>query len=145
MNVGPFKNPQDIFVAHDGKVYIADTENNRIIILDDTMKVDRIIETFDNNGTLDSFQTPSGLFVTNKNELYIADTGNFRIVALTQNGNLMKIIQNPTSEVLDADFIFAPLKIAVDYADRVYAVSKTWSRVSWLSTQIRTLQVLSEQ
>ena len=124
MNVGPFKNPQDIFVAHDGKVYIADTENNRIIILDDTMKVDRIIETFDNNGTLDSFQTPSGLFVTNKNELYIADTGNFRIVALTQNGNLMKIIQNPTSEVLDADFIFAPLKIAVDYADRVYAVSK---------------------
>lgn len=124
LNVGPFKNPQDIFVAHDGKVYIADTENNRIIILDDTMKVDRIIETFDNNGTLDSFQTPSGLFVTNKNELYIADTGNFRIVALTQNGNLMKIIQNPTSEVLDADFIFAPLKIAVDYADRVYAVSK---------------------
>jgi tetratricopeptide (TPR) repeat protein len=124
LGAGKLGNPQDLFVADDGRVYIADTENNRIVVLDSAMKLEKIIDSFDNNGVQDTFKGPFGVFVTGKNELYVADTGNFRIVALNADGSLLKIIRDPKSEVLDADFVFAPLKVAVDYADRVYSVSR---------------------
>ncbi|MHB8130268.1 MAG: gluconolactonase [Mobilitalea sp.] len=117
-------NPLDLFVAEDGRVYIADTGNNRIVVLDTDMKLEKIIDTFDNAGTADTFNVPSGICVTSKNELYIADTDNLRVVALKEDGTLLKIISNPTSEVLGAGFIFAPLKVTVDYANRVYIVAK---------------------
>lgn len=124
LGVGAFKSPQDLYVAEDGRVYIADTGNNRIVVLDASLKVERIISEFTNQGSVDTFSAPTGVFVTNRNEIYIADTGSFRVVALTEEGLLHRIIENPTSEVLDDDFVFAPLKVAVDYADRVYVVSK---------------------
>lgn len=124
IGTGILVNPQDIFVAEDGRVYIADTGNNRIIILDASMKLERIIDSFDNQGTADTFNVPSGLCVTKDNELYIADTDNLRVVALNEDGSLNKIISNPTSEVLGADFVFAPLKVTVDYANRVYVIAK---------------------
>jgi tetratricopeptide (TPR) repeat protein len=121
---GNFTNPQDMFVAADGKVYIADTGNNRIVILNSDMVLDKIIDSFDNSGAQDTFRAPYGVFVTEDNELYIADTDNRRVVALKADGSLLKIIQNPTSEVLEEGFVFSPLKVAVDYADRVYVIAK---------------------
>jgi DNA-binding beta-propeller fold protein YncE len=124
LGVGAMSEPLDLYVAEDGKVYIADTGNNRIIILDSDMKNPRLLEGFDNNGTADSFNKPSGVYVTPRNELYIADTANKRIVALREDGKLLKIISNPKSEVLADDFDFSPLKVTVDYADRVYVIAK---------------------
>ena len=124
IGVGFLSNPQDIFVAEDGRLYIADTGNNRIIILDSQLKLERVIDSFDHGGTLDTFNGPSGLYVTQKNEIYIADTNHYRVVALKEDGSLLKIISNPTSEVLEEDFVFAPLKVGVDYADRVYVIAK---------------------
>lgn len=121
---GNFVNPQDLFVAADNRVYVADTGNNRIIVLNEDMTLNKIITSFDNQGTEDFFKSPYGVYVTDRNELYIADSENLRVVALNEDGSLLKIIQNPTSEVLDEDFTFTPLKVAVDYADRVYVIAK---------------------
>lgn len=124
LGIDRLNTPQDIFVADDEKVYIADTGNNRIIVLDSDMKLLTVINGFQKEGKEETFNTPTGLFVTDKNELYIADTGNFRVVALNEDGSLLKVIQKPASEVLGKDFIFAPLKVTVDYANRVYVVAK---------------------
>jgi len=117
-------NPQDLFVADDGRVYIVDTGNNRIIVLTADMKLEKIIDNFLLDGVASTFNLPSGICVTAANEIYIADTDNLRVVALKEDGSLLKIIANPTSEVLGADFVFAPIKVTVDYADRVYVVAK---------------------
>jgi len=124
IDIGILNSPQDIFVGEDERVYIADTGNNRIVVLDKNMKLERIIDSFDNEGSLDTFKAPSGIYVTERNELYIADTDNLRVIALNEDGSLLKIISNPKSEVLANDFIFAPLKITVDYADRAYIIAK---------------------
>lgn len=125
LNIGAFLNPQDICVSGDGKVYIADTGNNRIVVLNSNMnEVIRVVDGFMNNGTMESFNAPSGVYITSKNHLYIADTNNFRVVVLDDENELVKIISNPTSEVLEEGFIFNPLKVSVDYADRVYVVAK---------------------
>lgn len=119
-----FVNPQDMFVAEDGRVYIADTGNNRIVVLTADMQLEKIIDSFSYQGGTSTFNVPSGICVTSNNDIYIADTDNLRVVALREDGSLLKIIENPTSEVLGSDFVFSPLKVTVDYANRVYVIAK---------------------
>ena len=126
LGVGGFLSPQDICVSPEGNVYIADTGNNRIVETDSSMKnVIRVIDSFDNNGTTDTFKSPYGVCVSENGQLYIADSENKRIVVLEDSDlSLVKIIANPTSDVLEDNFIFTPLKVTVDYADRVYCIAK---------------------
>ncbi len=125
LGIGAFLNPQDICVSEDYKVYVADTGNNRVVILNESMnEVVKVIDGFENNGVTDTFSAPSGLYITPTNELYIADTNNKRVVVLDELGKLIYIITNPTSEVLDEGFVFNPLKVSVDYANRVYVVAR---------------------
>lgn len=123
--IGSFSNPQDLCKSPTGDIYIADTGNNRIVVLDSQMtQVQRIITTFDNNGVEDTFNQPYGVAVSESNQLYVADSQNKRIVVLNEDGTLARIVDNPTSEVLSDDFVFVPLKVAVDYADRIYCIAQ---------------------
>jgi DNA-binding beta-propeller fold protein YncE len=123
--LGVLSNPQDICKTPSGNVVIADTGNNRIIILNkDMTEVIEVIKDFNNDNELDTFLSPSGVCVSKKNELYIADTLNNRIVVLNQDYNLVKIIKDPSSDVLEDGYVFAPLKVSIDYADRIYCIAQ---------------------
>jgi len=124
LGVGAFSNPQGFVIGPDGLVYIADTGNHRIVVLNrDLSAAVSIIDTIHINGQADSFNTPTGIAVSDDNLLYIADTENMRIVVLDQ-GKVINVIRDPQSEMLDPGFIFKPLKLGVDYAGRVYAVAR---------------------
>ncbi len=124
-DLGAFNNPQDLCKSTKGDIYIADTNNNRIVVMNEKMtEVLNVIQTFDNNGTEDTFKQPTGVAVSLSNQLYIADSMNRRIVVLNEDGTLAKIIENPQSEVLEDNFVFTPLKVSVDYADRVYCIAQ---------------------
>ena len=41
-----------------------------------------------------------------------------------ENGNLIQIIENPQSDILGENYVFSPLKVAVDYADRIYVIAQ---------------------
>lgn len=120
-----FAEPQDLCVSPDGLVYVADTKNNRIVVLDEKLsETVRVIETFNRDGVEDNFDAPTGVCVSEHMELYIADSNHKRIVVLTPEGEFVKIVENPQSEILEDDFDFIPLKVTVDYADRVYVIAK---------------------
>ena len=123
-----FSNPQDIYVAEDSLVYLCDTGNNQIVILNHELnEVIEIISHFTNeNGEEETFNGPYGVCVTNQNYIYIADSGNYRIVILdlANNNELVSIVEEPKSELLADDFIFIPLKVSVDYANRLYVIVK---------------------
>ncbi|MCM1262064.1 MAG: gluconolactonase [Butyrivibrio sp.] len=124
-SLGKFVVPQDLCQADDGNIYIADTGNNRIVVLDNDMKeVVNVITTFDNEGTEDTFKQPYGVCVSESGQIYIADSQNNRVVVLNKDGSLAKIVANPQSESLEDGYIFVPLKIAVDYADRIYVIAQ---------------------
>lgn len=125
LNVGAFSNPQDICIAPDGDLYIADTGNNRIVVVDQAKReVKKIITSFQNDGNEDTFNAPNGVCVSENEQLYIADKENQRIVVLELDGTLVKIVSNPQSDVLEDGFVFKPLKITVDYADRIYCIAQ---------------------
>ena len=127
IGAGTFSGPQDMCVGPDGLVYIADTGNNRIVVLDAGMTgAVNIIDSFDNNGARDTFNAPYGVTVTDGGLLYVADSQNGRVVVL-DGGRAVKVICDPESDMLESDghgsFIFQPLKVAVDYAGRVYVIA----------------------
>lgn len=124
LECGKFVAPKDLFIANDGIVYVADTGNNRIVAINPDMTVDRVISSFDNEGTEDTFLGPCGVYCSPENELYIADTENKRVVILDAEGKLLDIIQDLESDAFKENFEFFPLKVSVDYAGRVYVVAK---------------------
>jgi len=122
--IGKLNNPQDMCQAPNGDIYICDTGNNRIVVLDNKMQnVLRIIANFDNDGKADKFNQPYGVCVSENNKLYVADSQNRRIVVMETDGSYIKKIDNPQSESLDDGYVFTPLKVTVDYADRVYVIA----------------------
>ncbi|MDR2044010.1 MAG: gluconolactonase [Clostridium sp.] len=123
--VGKLATPQDVSKSPGGEVYLADTGNHRIVVLDSGLgEVTDVISSFDNHGTEDTFRQPYGVCVSEKNRIYIADSQNHRIVILNQDGSLAQIVENPQSESLEAGYVFVPLKVAVDYADRIYVIAQ---------------------
>lgn len=125
LGVGAFNNPQDFYITEDGYIYIADTGNNRVVVVTTDWKLVKVIDSFMNEGKEDGFNAPYGIYVTEDHRVYVADSANNRVVALNDDGTLYQIVSNPTSEVLADDFVFTPLKVTVDYANRVYVIAKS--------------------
>ena len=43
---------------------------------------------------------------------------------MEKDGTLVRIVDNPQSQSLDAGYVFVPLKVTVDYADRIYCIAQ---------------------
>lgn len=122
--------PQDLFIDKDDIMYLADTDNKRIIIMDTNFNH---ITTF-GVGILDQ---PLGIFVRD-DKIYVADYGveedreSGRIVVFTFNQATYKVdevnykvFKTPQSPLLQVDnFVYRPQKIAVDQNHTMYVVSK---------------------
>lgn len=117
---GAFKEPNDLYVTADHEIYVLDSGNNRVVVLDEQLRLLRIIDTF---GSSEGFNKPMGLFVTEGKHLYVADTGNRRVVHLDERDQLVKVIDAPQSELLQSSFVFQPARVVVDKANRIYVMA----------------------
>ncbi len=127
----PIENPGDMVTDEEGNVYIADTGNDRIVVLDQYYKLKFTIQSFSNDQQVpDSLAAPQGVFVSEPNEKYgkliwVCDTGSNRIVVFDEFGEFMKIIEEPESSLFDEDSVYKPVAMAVDAYNRLYVVSST--------------------
>ena len=127
----PIENPGDMVTDEAHNVYIADTGNNRIVVLDRYYKVNFTIDEFSNDqGVPDRLTAPQGVFVSEPNEKYgkliwVCDTGSNRIVVFDEFGNFQRIVEEPESSLFDQDSVYKPVAIAVDSYNRLYVVSST--------------------
>lgn len=120
-NIGGFNSPQDLY-AYNGRLYIADTKNNRIVIMGLSGGNTEIIADFKNNGREDRLSEPTGICVT-ADGIYIADTGNARVIKLNENKECTLVIETPNEDSFGEDFNFSPTKVAVDDHERIFVIS----------------------
>lgn len=130
-------NPTDIETDDDGNVYIADPANSRIVVLDEYYNFKFAISTFKNDlgGGSDSLYKCQGVFVwegleadekgdfSPKKYIYVADTGKRRIVVFDGDGNYVRIVGEPTSDIFDENQQYVPIALAVASTGRIYVVS----------------------
>jgi hypothetical protein len=128
-SIGHFNRPQDLVVFKD-RVYIADTYNNRIVVMqahgDGTHEVVDVVSHAYKDGVPTAFNRPYGVFVSDwpatRGHIWVADTSNQRILHMDSDWNVVTEILQPTDlTLLDEDFVFLPQKIAVDFSGRVFA------------------------
>ena len=117
--------PEDCFVAQDGKTYICDTGNNRIVVLNEDFSLFKTVEGFTvAGGEPQFFKNPKGIFVTRDGDIYLCDTGNARILIADSNFEQKKSpLLKPKSKLISDKTQFVPNKVAVDTAGNVYVVA----------------------
>ncbi len=126
----PLHGAGDLFVGPDEKVYIADSANNRILVLSKYYKLEYEIKTFVNDhGVPDTFANPAGVFVT-EDYIYVCDTDNNRIVLFhagieNTDESFIKIIERPESNLFEEGSIYKPVACAVDQYGRIFVISST--------------------
>ena len=118
-------NPGDMVTDELDNVYIADTGNNRILVLDRYYRHKFTIDTFINTqGNNDSLAGPQGIFVTEE-AIWVCDTDKNRIVRFDREGNFELILDAPESQLFENDDVYKPVAMAIDQYGRIYVVSST--------------------
>ncbi|QNK59516.1 YIP1 family protein [Paenibacillus sp. PAMC21692] len=122
---GAFKKPQDLFIDKNNRLYIADTGNNRIVMMD---VQGNILRTYGTDESLTKetgkLNEPRGVFVGDDGTLFVADTGNKRLAEFDPNGTFVRSFEQPDSELLGADFVYQPVKVVMDSRGFFYVVSQ---------------------
>ena len=120
-----FNNPGDMVTGKDEKVYIADTGNNRIVVLSRYYEYLFEISTFVNTqGNNDALAAPQGVFVDDES-IWVCDTDKNRIVRFTLEGEFVSILDAPESQLFENDDVYKPIAMAIDQYGRIYVVSST--------------------
>lgn len=112
--------PQDLYIDEQDRIYIADTGNNRIVVLGKDGSLIRKIEP--QEGDAYQLREPGGVTTGKDGSLYIGDTGNQRILHLKADGTLLKEYGTPSSDVLEAGFVYTPRRVAVTETGYLYTI-----------------------
>ena len=114
----------DIFTDKHNSIYILDSGNGRIVILDSKYNIKGEINKFLYKGKEESLSKPQGLFVTDDGEIYIADTENSRVIICNKKGEISEIITLPESNLIPEDFDFFPIRIICDKNEFMYVLTR---------------------
>jgi hypothetical protein len=124
LGIGNFDRPQGLFIR-DNRIYVCDTGNDRIVLIEydestDSYDLIRVVEYIMINGQQSYLSRPHDLFENRNGEIFIADTENNRVLRLDNDFNYINSITKPDDRSYDQRMDFRPLKLVVDFANRVF-------------------------
>ena len=114
-----YNNPSDLYVANN-QIYISDTGNNRIVILNSDFQCVKEIKAVTWNGETQNLKQPRGTFVDKQGNLFITDTGNNRVIKCNKENQVLAVYERPGSDLVPSDMEYKPEKVVVDTAGTVY-------------------------
>lgn len=98
--------PSDVAVAPDGRIYVVDGGNHRVVIYKSNGKLDSILGS--KGSGKGQFLSPIGIAVDNKGQVYVADSGNYRIQIFDDDEDFVKLFQ-----LKEKNIPIKPIDIAV--------------------------------
>lgn len=130
LGIGDFKDPQSIYVK-ENRIYVCDTGNNRIAILERNGDEIGVVDTFSKLGgktDVNTLSAPQDIFVADNGDMYICDSKNQRVVHINKDYEVIKELIKPIDETVDVNSDFIPLKAVADAAGRVFVLVKNYNK-----------------
>lgn len=127
---GQFAAPKGMALDHAGNLYVADSQNHRIQVLDPQGSPVRV---WGSEGTAPGqFKEPWGVAVAEDGTIYVADTWNHRIQVFDAEGNFLWM-WGAFGQVLDPktypNLLYGPRDIAIDAAGYIYVADTGNKRI----------------
>ncbi len=113
-----FNKADDLFVAEDGKIYVADTKNKRILIGNKNGELLGIV----GKGVL---ETPKGVFATKDGRIYVADRDARAVFEFSPEGELLYTYGKPDSPLYGENVDYLPIKVVVNDAGILFVVCES--------------------
>lgn len=129
-----FKELSDIFYDGADRLYLCDTQNNRIVVTDTGFERVTEISDFAFEGRTESLNKPQGVYSDGKT-LYVSDTGNNRIVVFDAAGDFVpqRMVEAPDIPMLDTEVAFEPTRLTLDNSGGIYVIAKGINQgIVWL-------------
>lgn len=118
LGIGNLKNPMDLCTDNEGNIFILDSGNFRLVVVDSELN---FIKTIDLSSL--QLQDPKGVFVDKNDLIYIADRSAHQVFILDKNGNYLRSLVKPVTDLIDEKTEFLPDKVLVDNLGVVYVIS----------------------
>ncbi|MFH0993708.1 MAG: YIP1 family protein, partial [bacterium] len=106
--------PQDLFIR-DGLIYVADSSNKRIAVLDYAGNLVQEIG-------VDTLENPTGVFVNEEGFVYVADKNNALVYKFDADGDLVRTFERPVEPLFGTASLYIPVKIVVGAGENIYVV-----------------------
>ncbi len=121
-DISLLNSPQDLYIDDNDTIYVADTNNNRVLAMTTQGDVLNIMDNKAEKG----FNKPQSVFADDTGAIFVADTDNQRVVHLSNDGGFVEEFVRPNSDLLESDFVFAPRKISVSPTGYLYVIRHQW-------------------
>ncbi len=118
---GALQAPTDMCFYED-ELYILDSGNSRIVVVNAQMELVRVIDHITANGETLDFKGALGLYVCSDGNLLIADTAGARIIECANDGSFLRFFTKPDSSMIDQGITYSVKKVIRDYNGVTYAV-----------------------
>lgn len=119
-----FDNITDI-VYLNGLIYFLDSNNSRILVLDENYSLQKEYRDFYYNGKKIAFKGALGLTVTDNGDIFIADTLSNRVICADNQGIVKFVITRPNEALNNTSAAFDPQKVAIDSEGRIFVATKS--------------------
>ena len=121
--------PLDMAFAADGTIAVADTGNNRILILEAGKETVALTAFRSPEGEEIPLSGPEGVCLCDDGTLLVADTQNNRVVSGDREGNLLRVYGRPANMLgVEDEEPYLPVKVARDTYGRLYIVARNINR-----------------
>lgn len=132
LGVGSFNAPSDLYVYDNSLIYILDSGNNRIVVLDDSFQVSRVLEDISVQGEMLDITGARGIYVSPAGDIYLSDLKNNRVLVLDGQGRYQKEITRPDSVLLTDNITFAPRNVVMDTVGTLYMISENSTQGAYM-------------
>ena len=114
--------PKDMFVSDEGEVYLLDSGNSRIVVLNNDLSPVRVVQPTVGGSPL-TFQEAAGISVCSDGRILVADRAGQAVYVLDAEGRQIRKIGKPEAAVIPENFQFQPIKVEEDSGGILYVLS----------------------
>ena len=118
-----------IAVTDYGEVWMADRQNNRVVVFDNVGRFDRFVGEFGYSGG--QLSSPEKIVYDGRSQFIVCDAGNSRVMVYDEYGNF--------SRRITSDALAYPIALAIDRQRHYWVVDSEKGRLAFLSPKGQSL------